>query len=351
MGKNMDTPTISLSQTEIKLIAEIDEFKGRWQALNVLAPDQLTSMKRIAKVESVGSSTRIEGARLSDREVEELLTGHSIERYHSRDEEEVMGYAECMELIFQSYEEIPLNENHIKQLHQVLLKYSSKDMRHRGEYKTLANHIEAFDKDGQSLGVMFETASPFDTPRKMNELMGWLSSEWRRRMTHPLLTIAIFIVHFLAVHPFQDGNGRLSRLLTTLLLLQAGYTYVTYSSLEHVIEGNKEQYYIALRKAQKTIYTDNSSLMTWILFFLHSLRKQVETLEKRINDEICLEDISPLSKDLLKIARERGRLTIRESVKLLNANRNTVKVHLRELVRKGMLLQQGRGKGTWYRLG
>lgn len=345
----MDTPEFRLTQITLQLIAGIDEFKGRWQALTSLAPEQLTALRRVATVESIASSTRIEGVKLSDREVEELLSGLRINSLHSRDEEEVAGYADCMELIFQSAEEIFFDENHIKQLHQVLLKYSSKDSRHRGEYKKLNNHVEAFDQSGKSVGIIFETASPFDTPRKMIELMEWFSAEWRDKTTHPLLVIAVFIVHFLAIHPFQDGNGRLSRILTTLLLLKAGYGYVPYSSLERVIEENKEQYYLCLRRTQKTIYSDNSTLMEWTLFFLRCLNKQIATLEKKLEGENRITRLAPLSQTLLLAVRDRGTLTVRDAERLTGANRNTIKQHLRQLVQRGVLCREGTGKGSWYR--
>jgi Fic family protein len=350
MDMIMDTPSIDISQATLKLISEIDEFKGKWQALSNLAPDQLDALRKVATVESIGSSTRIEGARLSDRQVEELLSGLQITKLKSRDEEEVAGYAECMETVFESHGEIHLDERHIKQLHQLLLKYSAKDTRHRGEYKKRPNHVEAFDQSGKSVGVIFETASPFETPQKMEELIQWFDMEWHRREVHHLLIISILIVHFLAIHPFQDGNGRLSRILTTLLLLKAGYGYVPYSSLERIVEENKDQYYLALRRTQKTIYTDHSTLSSWITFFLRCLKKQVAVLETRIGNEELLSDTPPLSRDLLKIAKERGRLTVRDAVAVMGANRNTVKAHIRQLVRRGLLQQQGIGKGTWYRL-
>ena len=349
MGAVMDTPEIKLSQVEVKLIAEIDEFKGKWQVLRTLAPDRLQALRKVATIESIGSSTRIEGAKLSDREVEELLTAIHLAHLRSRDEEEVTGYAECMELVFESYAVIPVDENHIKQLHQVLLKYATKDARHRGEYKKLPNHVEAFDATGQSVGIVFETATPFATPRKMTELVTWLAQEWHERQTHPLLTIALFVVHFLAIHPFQDGNGRLSRVLTTLLLLQAGYHYVPYSSLERVIEENKDQYYLALRRAQQTLSGTRQTFLVWITFFLRALRKQVAALEQKIKDEERLAELPPLSAALLQLARAGTRLTVRNAVTLTSANRNTVKLHLKQLVHRGLLRQEGRGKGTWYR--
>lgn len=349
MGMYMDTPEFKLTQIELKLIAEIDEFKGKWQAITSLAPEQLTTLRKVATVESIASSTRIEGVKLSDREVEDLLSGLQVTRLHSRDEEEVAGYAECMELVFESHADIPVDENHIKQLHQILLNYSSKDVRHRGEYKKLNNHVEAFDQTGKSVGVVFETASPFDTPQEMTALTEWLTREWRDKQTHPLLVIAFFTVHFLAIHPFQDGNGRLSRILTTLLLLRAGYGYVLYSSLERIIEENKEQYYLKLRRTQKNLRSDNSTLMEWTTFFLRSLRKQVSGLEKKLELENRLMQLPVPSQTLLRIARGRGKLTVRDAVQLTGGNRNTIKLHLRQLTQKGLLRQEGLGKGTWYR--
>lgn len=346
----MNTPELNISQDQLKLISEIDEFKGKWQALSNLAPDQLESLRKVAMIESIGSSTRIEGAKLTDKEIEELLSGIKVTRFKSRDEEEVAGYAECMEMVFESYEDIPLSENHIKQLHQVLLKYSSKDVRHRGEYKKLPNHLEAFDQNGKSLGIVFETASPFDTPQKMNELVQWFQKEQEAGNLHALFLMAMLIVHFLAIHPFQDGNGRLSRILTTLLLFRAGYTYVAYSSMERIVEENKDQYYLALRRAQKTIYSNNSTLSVWITFFLKCLRKQVEVLESRIRKEQLIADIPSLSTDILQIAKERGRVTVRDAVKVTGASRNTVKAHIKQLVRRRLLQQKGIGKGTWYQL-
>jgi Fic family protein len=349
MDNYMNTPEFKLSQTELKLISEIDAFKGKWQALSTLAPEQLIALRKVATVESIASSTRIEGVTLSDREVEELLSGLQITNLHSRDEEEVAGYAECIEQVFESFPHILIDENHIKQLHQVLLKYSSKDTRHRGEYKKLNNHVEAFDQFGKSAGIVFKTASPFDTPQKMTELTEWLAHEWKDQQTHSLLTIAVFIVHFLAIHPFQDGNGRLSRILTTLLLLQAGYGYVLYSSLERVIEENKEQYYLKLRRTQQTIYNDNETIMEWTTFFLRTLRKQVSVLEKKIDQENRLLQLPVLSQTLLRIALDRGKLTVRDAVQLTGGNRNTIKRHLSQLVQRGALQQEGTGKGTWYR--
>ena len=218
--------SIQITSQMLSLIAEIDEFKGAWRALGQLAPEQLNSLKRVATIESIGSSTRIEGSKLSDQEVEVLLSNLEIQKFTTRDEQEVAGYAEVMNTVFQHYADIPLTENYIKQLHRDLLQYSEKDNRHRGEYKKHTNHVETFAPEGKSLGIVFETASPFDTPFRIEELVAWANKAIDKKTLHPLLITAVFIVVFLAIHPFQDGNGRLSRVLTTYLLLSRGYAYV-----------------------------------------------------------------------------------------------------------------------------
>jgi Fic family protein len=344
--------TLTLTPAILRLIAEIDEFKGAWMAMGRIAPDRLTALRRVATIESVGSSTRIEGATLSNREVEALLTGLEVKAFSSRDEEEVAGYAETMETVFLHHAEITLTENHIKQLHRDLLQYSSKDERHRGEYKTHNNHVEAFGPDGEGLGIVFETASPFDTPRFMTALIAWTESSLEEGELHPLILIAIFIVVFLAIHPFQDGNGRLSRILTTLLLLRAGYEFVPYSSLESVIEQSKDAYYLALRQTQGTLSGQTPDWQPWLSFFLRAMQQQKARLERKLERErLILGDLPELSVQILELCRERGRVTVAEAVKVTGANRNTIKDHIKALTRAGHLEKHGAGRGTWYALG
>ena len=342
---------IRLDQTMVKLVAEIDEFKGRWEALKNLAPERLSKLRKVATIESIGSSTRIEGAKLSDAQVETLLSDTKMKSFLTRDEQEIAGYAEAMDLVFQAWEDMPITENHIRQLHQTLLRHSTKDERHRGDYKTLDNHVVAFGPDGEELGVVFATISPFDTPREMEALVTWVQKSIREESFHPLLIVAIFIVKFLAIHPFQDGNGRLSRVLTTLMLLRAGYAYVPYASLESVVEENKSQYYNALRRTQKTL-DDSPDWEPWIGFFLRALRKQKAILEERVEDEkeaqITTEELHPLSMEILTLFRCAKRLTVSEIVDLTSANRNTIKVRLRELVKSNHLSQHGKARATWY---
>ena len=351
MDGSMNTDTLKITTEVLKLISEIDKFKGAWSALGRISPERLTSLRRVATIESIGSSTRIEGAKLSDKEVEQLLSNIEVKEFASRDEQEVAGYAEVMEQVFGSYAEITLTENHIKHLHRDLLKHSSKDERHRGEYKTMDNHVEAFGPDGESLGMVFKTATPFDTPRLMGELVEWTQKELDSGDLHVLIVIAIFIVTFLAIHPFQDGNGRLSRILTTLLLLRGEYEYVPYSSLESVIEKSKEQYYLSLRQTQGTIRTDAPDWQPWLAFFLRSLVAQKVRLEKKIERErLILGDLPKLSAQILELCRERGRVTVAEAAKVTGANRNTIKDHLKALTRAGHIEQHGAGRGTWYGL-
>ncbi len=338
----------TISGQLLKSIAEIDEFKGKWAAFGNLAPERLSALKRIATIESVGSSTRIEGVKLSDEEVNRLLAGLEIRSFRSRDEQEVSGYADLMELIFESYDDLPFTENHIQQLHSVLLKYSEKDDRHRGYYKKFPNNVEAFDDLGKSVGVIFETATPFETPNLMQDLLKWIKISFETRNHHPLLIIATFIVRFLAIHPFQDGNGRLSRALTTLLLIQNGYLYVPYCSLERIIEDNKDEYYRTLRRAQTTMNTQESYIHEWISFFIKCLAIQKDILIKKIERERLMVPLTPLSEKIMEILKEHGRVTVRETGAIIGANRNTIKDHLKKLVESGYIIKKGTGRGTWY---
>ena len=351
MAQPLDITTLRITPAVLSLIAELDEFKGAWRAIGRIAPDRLSSLRRVATIESIGSSTRIEGAKLSDRDVEQLLSNLERRSFASRDEQEVAGYAGVMETVFAHWPEIPLTENHIKQLHRDLLIHSHKDERHRGDYKTLANHVEAFDADGESLGIVFATATPFETPALMAELVTWVRTRDDSKALHPLLIIAVFVVVFLEIHPFQDGNGRLSRVLTTLLLLRAGYAHVPYSSLESIVEQNKEDYYRALRRTQGTIRTTVPDWNLWLEFFLSALKQQKRNLERKIErEQLVLGNLPELSVQILEFAREHGRITIAEAVKVTTQNRSTIRDHVKALTKAGHLAPHGAGRGAWYGL-
>jgi Fic family protein len=337
-----------LTQELLRLVAEIDEFRGRWQALGVLAPERLSALRRIATIESIASSTRIEGAKLSDEDVDHLLSGLDVRFFRLRDEQEVAGYAKAMDLVLGAWQAMALNENHIRQVHATLLSYSEKDERQRGEYKKLANHVEAFDENGQSLGIVLQTSGPFDTPRLMAELVEWTRAALDADDYHRLLVIGVFVVRFLAIHPFQDGNGRMSRVLTTLLLLRAGYDYVAFSSLERVVEENKDDYYRALRRAQGTLDRDESQLNEWLHFFLRCLRTQKDVLARKVQRERLMAPLPPLAAELLRLAQGHGRVNIAFAMSATGANRSTIKVHLRQLTGAGKLVLRGQRRGAWY---
>lgn len=348
-GHLLNTETIHITPELLALIAEIDEFKGAWRALGTLAPERLSALRRVATIESIGSSTRIEGSHLSDRDVERLLSNLEITAFATRDEQEVAGYAEVMETVFQAWADITITENTIKQLHRDLLRYSEKDEWHRGNYKMSPNSVAAFDDAGRQIGVVFETATPFNTPRLMGELVVWLNDSRDNGKLHPLLRIGIFVVVFLELHPFQDGNGRLSRILSTLMLLQAGYAYVPYSSLESVIEQSKEGYYRALRQTQGTIRSQAPDWQPWLKYFLRTLQQQTRRLAAKIEREkLVIAPLPELAIQILDRARNSGRVTIGDMIRLTGASRNTLKEHFRRLVEQQHLLRRGVGKGSWY---
>ena len=345
------TKSVKITTEMLAQIAEIDEFKGAWTGFAGLQPEQMNVIKKVSTIESIGSSNRIEGNKLSDAEVEELLSRIDRKSFKSRDEEEVAGYAELMNTIYDNYPVIPLTENYIMQLHNTLLQFTGKDTRHRGKYKKLANSVAAYDMDGKEIGIVFETASPFDTPRLMEELVEWTRKNLDDPFLHPLIVIGIFIVHFLAIHPFQDGNGRLSRALTTMLLLKKGYDYVPYSSVESVIEASKDGYYRALRRTQKNIWGSRVNYEPWLSFFLTTLQKQKKHLESKIgaiqNNDNAL---TRTQRSILLLFNDKSALGTSEIAERLEMNIETVKKNTKLLVDGGYLAKHGTTKGAWYEI-
>jgi Fic family protein len=335
----------------LKLISEIDEFKGSWKVLRSLSPDRLKSLKYIATIESIGSSTRIEGAVLSDKEIEALLRGLSTHSFASRDQQEVVGYAQTMDMVYDHYADIPISENYIKQLHRELLRHSVKDERHRGEYKKFPNNVEAFNAAGERVGTIFETVSPFDTPGKMQDLIVWTRDTLEDKSLHPLIVSGIFTVVFLAIHPFQDGNGRLSRVLTSLLLLKADYSYIPYSSLESVIENNKDSYYLSLRRTQTTLASEDIDWVPWLRFYHNALKQQKDHLNAKLepSSDETFKGLSRESIRILEFVTEHERITTREALELSGSTRPTVKARLSKLVLDGHLQLYGKGRGAFYR--
>jgi Fic family protein len=330
-----------------RLLGEIDEFKGHWRKLGEIRAERLTSLRQVTTVESAGSSTRIEGAELTDDEVSRVLQGLQVDSFRARDEGEVLGYGELLQTIFDNHREIPLTENYLKQLHKILLGHVAKDERHRGEYKKFENPVEARHPDGR-VEVVFRTASPFDTPRLMAELVAATNDAMASDQLHPLIAIARFVVDFLAIHPFQDGNGRLSRAVTALLLLRSGYDYVPYASVERVIEDNKVGYYHGLRVSQAAMQSDPTAFGEWLVFFLRVLQAQARSLSAKLEMERSILHLKDIQVKVLEHVERHGRGTAAKVARALSIGGRQARYHLGLLVERGLLAPHGERRGRYY---
>jgi Fic family protein len=349
----------NLSQEIWRMISQIDEYKGRWIAGAQLNPQALGRLKRSVLITSTGASTRIEGAKLSDEDIEKMMRGIDIQRFADRDKQEARGYYELLENVFDSWKSINLSENAIKHFHKELLKYVAKDERHRGEYKKQENKVIMVDKAGQSVGVLFDTTSAFLTPKEMQELVEWTQEAVKEKKYHPLLIIANFIVEFLAIHPFQDGNGRLSRILTNLLLLRDGYQYMPYVSHEKLIEDNKPEYYLALRKSQKTFLptialakegkTPKEDIIPWLEFFFTILLKQSQTAIDLLSKENIEKLLSPKQLKVWEYFQQTNEATPAQIATATNIARPTINQSLDKLLRLKKIERLGQGRATRYK--
>lgn len=329
-------------------IAKIDELKGQWKAGVRLSPQILNNLKKTILIASTGASTRIEGAKLSDEEIEKLMQGVSIQKLVDRDSQEVAGYYELLEKVFSSWQTIKFSENATKHFHKELLKYVSKDARHRGEYKKSENKVIAKDRAGR-VAVIFETAPAYLTPKKMQELTEWTGKNLKDDSQHPLLIIGNFLVEFLKIHPFQDGNGRLSRVLTNLLLLQAGYLYMPYVSHEKLVEDNKSRYYLALRRSQKTFNTQREDITSWLDFFLEILLKQTEMAVKLLSRENMENILSPQQLKIWQCLDKITEISPAEIAQRTKIARPTINQALTKLLRLKKIERIGQGRTTRYR--
>ncbi|MFA5954861.1 MAG: Fic family protein [Patescibacteria group bacterium] len=344
-----DKRTKKIPQSLWSLTNQIDELKGQWIGGATLNPQALGRLKRSVLITSTGSSTRIEGAKLSDDDVEKLMRGLGMQKFADRDKQEVRGYYELLENVFSSWKHIPFSESTIKHFHKELLKYATKDERHRGEYKKTENKVEIFDASGKSVGVLFETSPAYLTPKHMSELIDWTNKTLAAKETHPLIVIGSFLVEFLAIHPFQDGNGRLSRVLTNLLMLRFGYAYVPYVSHEKLIENNKTDYYVALQRSQVTLRTSDEDITPWLKFFLTMSARQAEqaiTLLSRENIERLL---SPKQLAVWHYLKGAPEATPGEIARATKVARPTVSQALDVLLRLKKIERLGQGRTTRYR--
>ncbi len=340
---------LSLQPLITNKLANIDDFKIQWQNSELTKPEKfLRELKEFSTIQSIGASTRIEGSTLTDDEVRELINNLDISNLKSRDQEEVIGYYETMDLITDNYKNIFLSESYIKQLHNQLLKYSSKDTRHKGSYKSLSNKVVANYPDGTSK-LIFNTTEPYLVASEMSNLLDWANDRLGNPYIHPLLVVGAFVYEFLSIHPFQDGNGRLSRLLTNLLMLKLGYSFIHYVSFEKVIEDRKKEYYQNLMECQKHRYSDKENISQWIVFFLDSIENLVMRLQTKLNQQTINLNINPRQKQILEYIKSNQGIKIAEICKNFNdISRATIKVDLKTLINKNLISSSGQGRGTYY---
>ena len=332
------------------IITQIDQLQGQWIAGAKLSPQVLGRLKRSVLITSTGASTRIEGAKLSDEDIERMIKGINIQKFTDRDKQEVKGYYELLENIFNSWRTLRLNEGAIKHFHNELLKYADKDQKHKGDYKKQENKVHMINQAGESVGILFDTTPPYLTPKEMQELIEWTNKTLIEKKYHTLLVIANFIVEFLKIHPFQDGNGRVSRILTNLLLLREGYEYMPYVSHEKLIEDNKPEYYIALRKSQKTIKSKNEDITPWLNFFFTIFLKQsrmaVDLLSKENVEKLLTPKQMAVWQYLQKIDKSATPMEIAKKTKVAQP---TVRQSLDKLMRLKKIERVGQGRNTSYR--
>ncbi len=331
-------------------IAQIDELKGQWIGGVKLGPQVLGRLKKFVLVTSTGASTRIEGARLSDEDVEKLMRGIAIQQFSDRDKQEVQGYYELLNNVFDSWDRLRFTESLIKHFHRELLKYVEKDSRHLGDYKKQENKVHMIDEAGQSVGILFDTTPAYLTPKEMQELVEWTQSAIDNQRYHPLLIIANFLVQFLQIHPFQDGNGRLSRILTNLQMLQAGYAYMPYSSHEKIIEDNKPEYYLALRQSQTTFKTDHETIVPWLEFFLDVTLHQSKMALDLFSEENVEKLLSPRQLEVWQYMQDAIEVTPKELSEKLGIPRPTINQVLGRLLDLKKIERLGLGRGTRYRI-
>lgn len=331
-------------------ITQINELKGHWTASSTLSPQVLGRLKRSVLITSTGASTRIEGSNLSDEDVEKLMRGISIEKFESRDEQEVKGYFELLQNIFDSWEDLNLNESTIKHFHKELLKYVERDQLHRGNYKRQENKVHMVNEKGQSIGILFDTTPAYLTPKEMSELVDWTKSALSTKRHHPLLIVGNFLVEFLNIHPFEDGNGRMSRILTNLLLLKEGYGYMPYISHEKLIEDNKPDYYMALRQSQKTFKTEKETIIPWLNFFLTILLTQSQMAINLISQENIESLLSPKQLAVWQYLQEISEATPNEIAQHAHIARPTVNQVINKLLRLKKIERIGEGSSIRYKL-
>lgn len=340
-------------QTEslYRSLTEIDGIKNAFRLTDKLLPQTITRLTQSVIVTSAGASNRIEGNRLTDDEVEALYRNLHIQKFKTRDEQEVAGYLEMLERILEHYQDMTLTESLILQLHRDMLAYSDKDQRQRGTYKFGPNRVEAKDQNGNVVGVIFDPTPPHLTPKEMQELVAWYQWAEKEHDKHPLLRVGNFIFEYLAIHPFQDGNGRTSRLLSNLLLLQNGYMFTGLVSHEKLIEARKADYYLALNKAQSRWKKDPENIYPWMHYFLGIVRQQARDSMAIIESDQTEHLLSGKQLALWQWINTRPELEFsrKDAINALGFPSRTVESVIRKLLDLKKLERIGEGRATRYR--
>ena len=336
---------IDISWDLIGLISKIDRFDASWSSIEKREGQSLKQLKSISTVRSVGASTRIEGSKMSDAEVDVLLKNIDITKLEDRDSQEVVGYFNTLDIITESYQDINITESSIKNLHNILLKHSKKDSWHKGDYKQHSNAVEANYPDGTKRIIFETTEAGFPTEDAMRSLFKWYKTD---KETHPLVKCASFCYEFVSIHPFQDGNGRLSRLIASLLLLKNGYKWIQYVSFEHEIESKKEEYYRVLRNCQSQ--RPNENITEWISFFFNSLLNIQNQLLQKLESSGLQSQLSPKEKSILTFIGNHSGCKSGDIAKKLDIPNPTVKRILSNLIERNLIEKYGNGPGTNYSL-
>jgi Fic family protein len=343
MGQKIYNFEVDIDMKLLGVLSQLDRFDSSWIAIEKRVGASLKELKSIATVRSVGASTRIEGSKMTDDEVEVLIDKLKITSLEERDQQEVAGYYIALDTISENYLNIDITENQIKSLHKILMQYSEKDSWHRGDYKQMSNAVEASSSDGTNQ-LIFKTAEPgFQTQNAMANLFAWYQSD---SLTIPLIKIAIFIYEFLSIHPFQDGNGRLSRLLGTLLLMKQGYSWIQYVSFEHEIEHRKTEYYKVLMQTQRN--RPNENVTEWFQFFSSCMINIQNQLMSKIQNNKKEIPLSHRENRLFSFIQSHPGCTSGDIAKKLDIPSPTVKRTLSDLMNKGILSKEGQGKATRY---
>ena len=348
MIKDRLNKRIKLSNEAILKIAKIDELKGQWSGSLALNPKILHQLKKSVVITSSASSTRIEGAKMTDQEVERFLRGIKQKIPKNRDEEEVAGYADLLGRIFDNYNSLKINESRILEFHKIMLAFSKKDKEHCGKYKTRDNTV-AIVENGKIKRILFKPTPPYLVKKEMDDLFEWLKERQEKKDLHSLVMIANFIFEFLAIHPFIDGNGRLSRALTNLMMLQNGYGFVPYVSLEEIFEERQSEYYLALRKTQKNHKTKNEDITPWLNFFLDAVLSQTQKALNLLEGKENTKLLSEAQEKIYDLFTGGIELKVSEIQRKVKIPMPTVKQSISKLVEYKLVEKIGQGPATRYR--